>query len=259
VTDHLLEVSGLRAGYGRMEVVTGVDLRVCSGETVALLGRNGAGKTTTLLAVAGLRFGGGVGSVRLDGRELYGRSAPDVVDAGLVLVPEGRRIFRTMTVVENLRLGAFKRRRLGHTVIATDLAYVLDVFPRLQPFLRRFVAELSGGEQQMVAVGQALMAKPRILLLDEPSSGLAPTVVNAMYDVMERLRSEGMGILVVEQTVERALRATTRAYLMDDGHVVLQGSSDELAQDPRVAAVLRGTDRRPSVDLGAATVARTGR
>jgi branched-chain amino acid transport system ATP-binding protein len=221
-----LRVTGLRTGYGRVAVVENASFEVCPGETVALIGRNGAGKTTSLATVAGLRYGPVSGNVTIGSTDLTGSSPHQILCAGIKLVPEGRRIFSSMTVTENLRLGAFTRRRARREEIAEELDRVWQLFPALRTFGRKLTGELSGGQQQMVAIGQALMSRPRILLLDEPSAGLAPTLVDEMYDRFDALVAQGLGVLVVDQSVERALERTHRYYLMEAGTIVLQGKSE---------------------------------
>jgi branched-chain amino acid transport system ATP-binding protein len=224
-----------------MEVVSGLTLEVSSGEIVALIGRNGAGKTTTLLSIAGLRYGRFAGSVQLDGTDLSRASAKQVVDAGIAHVPDGHRIFRSLTVAENLRLGAYSQRRHGRQAIEQTLARVYELFPVLKHYAGRNAGFLSGGEQQMTAIGQALMARPRILMLDEPTSGLALPVIKHIVTAFESLRDDGIGILIVEQSVPRALAVSSRCYVMERGRVVLSGASIEMAADQRVAAIVRGT------------------
>jgi branched-chain amino acid transport system ATP-binding protein len=218
-----LEVSNLSAGYGRLPVVFDAAFVVRSGEFVALLGRNGAGKTTTLLAVAGLRYGAGSRTVRVDGQDVSQRHAHVIVAAGVNLVPEGRRIFRNMTVDENLRLGAFTRRRAGAKSIGADLRRIYELFPALAVARGKRAGELSGGQQQMVAIGQALMSKPNYLLLDEPMAGLAPILVDEIYAQLHLLTAEGLGVLVVDQSVERAVAHADRYYVLDGGRTVLTG------------------------------------
>jgi branched-chain amino acid transport system ATP-binding protein len=220
-----LTVAGLRAGYGRVSVVTNASFEVCPGETVALIGRNGAGKTTSLAAVAGLRYGPGGGNVTIGSKELTRSSPHQILSAGIKLVPEGRRIFTSMTVTQNLRLGAFTRRK-ARREIAEELDRVWELFPALHTYGRKLTGELSGGQQQMVAIGQALMSNPSILLLDEPSAGLAPALVDEMYDRLDVLVAQGLGVLIVDQSVERALERTHRYYLMEDGATVMQGKSE---------------------------------
>lgn len=237
-----LMVEGLRAGYGSMEAVAGVDLEVRSGEMVSLIGRNGAGKTTCLLAVAGVRHGQNGGRVRIGDRDLSKASSSAMVEAGLAHVPEGHRIFRHLDVHENLLVGAYVRRRDGQARIRAAMRRVFDLFPILETYERRNAGYLSGGEQQMVAIGQALMSEPRILLLDEPTSGLSIMVIRTIMDALARLRDEGMGILMVDQSVQRALEHTSRCYVMEQGRIVMSGPSEQLARDERVFAIVRGTD-----------------
>jgi branched-chain amino acid transport system ATP-binding protein len=218
-----LDVDGLSAGYGRIRVVSDVSFRVQPGEVVAIVGRNGAGKTTSLLAVAGLRYGPCGGAVTVAGVDVTGSSTVRVVRSGLSLVREGRRIFRDMTVLENVRLGAFTRRKAKD--LGTDLDYVYELFPTLRTYSARRAGELSGGQQQMVAIGQALMNRPKFLLLDEPASGLAPAVVEEMYDRLRLLADNGMGVAIVDQSVERILRWSDRFYVFESGRTALSGDS----------------------------------
>lgn len=234
----VLEVTDLRAGYGRMEVVFGVSWLLTSGEVVALVGRNGSGKTTTLRATVGLRDGPFSGTVRLDGADVTRLSPSRMVEAGVVLVPEGRRVFRSMTVAENLRLGAFTRRKDPPRRL--DVAYeeVFALFPALRGFLRKPCGSLSGGEQQMVAIGRAMMSVPRFLLLDEPTAGLAPAVCDELYEAIRTLASSGKGVLVVEQSVERALEGTDRTYVMDHGRIHREAPSASLTGEELEVAIL---------------------
>jgi branched-chain amino acid transport system ATP-binding protein len=222
-TSSVLEVRGLRAGYGRVQVVNDVSLRIVAGEVVALVGRNGAGKTTTLAAMAGLRYGPSEGSVHIDDHDVTKDSPHQIVLGGVNLVPEGRRVFREMSVAENLRLGAFTRRRIARNAIGEDLERVYELFPALALYKTKVVGELSGGQQQMVAIGQKLMTRPKFLLLDEPTSGLAPALVDELYDRFLALAHEGIGLLVVDQSVERVFERSERFYVMDDGRIVQSG------------------------------------
>jgi branched-chain amino acid transport system ATP-binding protein len=242
----LLEVSDLHAGYGSLEAVAGISLHVGAAETVALVGRNGAGKTTSLLAIAGLRYGRFPGAVRLGGADISRASSRQIVDAGLAHVPEGHRIFTGLSVEENLRLGAYTRRRSGRKAVAGTMERIYDLFPILRTYASRNAGFLSGGEQQMVAIGQALMAEPRVLMLDEPTSGLAPIVVRTIYDAIAQLREQGIAILIVEQSVPRALANSNRCYVMERGRIVISGDSAILAQDEHVFAIVRGTEEVPS-------------
>jgi branched-chain amino acid transport system ATP-binding protein len=224
-----------------MQVVSGVSLEVAAGETVALIGRNGAGKTTTLLALAGLRYGSTSGSVTLNGVELSRATPARIVEAGIAHVPEGHRVFTQLTVLDNLRLGAYHRRRAGRRTIDASMKRVFELFPVLQRYAGRKAGLLSGGEQQMVAIGQALMSEPKALLLDEPTSGLALKVIGDILNVLARFRADGMAILIVEQSVPRALGFADRCYVMERGRIVLGGSARALAGDTRVLDIVRGT------------------
>jgi len=240
--DPLLDVSELHAGYGSLQAVAGISLQVGAAETVALIGRNGAGKTTSLLAIAGLRYGRFPGNVRLGGADVTRASPRELVDAGLAHVPEGHRIFASLTVEENLLLGAYPRRRAGRKAAAATMERVFDLFPILRTYASRNAGFLSGGEQQMVAIGQALMAEPKVLMLDEPTSGLAPMVVRSIYDAIGRLRDQGLAVLMVEQSVPRALANSDRCYVMERGRIVISGDSPVLAQNEHVFAIVRGTE-----------------
>jgi branched-chain amino acid transport system ATP-binding protein len=244
--DPLLVVSDLHAGYGSLQAVAGISFQVNAAETVALIGRNGAGKTTSLLAIAGLRYGRFPGTVTLGGAEVSRATSRQIVDAGLAHVPEGHRIFASLSVEENLRLGAYTRRRSGRKAVAATMERVFDLFPILRTYATRNAGFLSGGEQQMVAIGQALMAEPRVLMLDEPTSGLAPIVIRTIYEAIAQLRDQGLAILVVEQSVPRALANSSRCYVMERGRIVISGDSPSLAQDEHVFAIVRGTEEVPS-------------
>jgi branched-chain amino acid transport system ATP-binding protein len=224
-----------------MEVVSGVSIEVAAGETVALIGRNGAGKTTTLLALAGLRYGASAGRVTLNGVDLSRATPAHIVDMGIAHVPEGHRVFTQLTVADNLKLGAYHRRRSGRGTIDASMKRVFDLFPILRDYANRKAGLLSGGEQQMVAIGQALMAEPKVLLLDEPTSGLALKVIGAILDVLAQFRAAGMAILIVEQSVPRALSFADRCYVMERGRIVLEGDARGLANDSRVLDIVRGT------------------
>jgi branched-chain amino acid transport system ATP-binding protein len=243
-----LVVEGLRAGYGSMETVAGVDFEVRSGEMVSLVGRNGAGKTTCLLAVAGVRHGRNAGTVHLGDRNISKASPPAVVEAGLSHVPEGHRIFRHLDVYENLIVGSYVRRRDGQARVRAAMDRVFDLFPILRTYERRNAGFLSGGEQQMLAVGQALMSEPRILMLDEPTSGLSLMITKTILEALARLRDEGMGILMVDQSVQRALDNSSRCYVMEQGRIVISGNSADLALNERVFEIVRGTDEAGTAD-----------
>jgi branched-chain amino acid transport system ATP-binding protein len=222
----VLAVGDLRAGYGDVAVLRGVSLEVAAGETVALLGANGAGKTTTLRTIAGLLTPTG-GTVRFEGRPIARRPAHEIVARGLLLVPEGRKLFPSLTVQENLDLGAYLRGAKARK--AESLDRVLSLFPILAERRRQAAVTLSGGEQQMLAIGRSLMGRPRLLMLDEPSLGLAPLVADRIFDVIQRISAEGTPVLLVEQNVRRSLQVARRAYVLDQGTIALAGPAQELA------------------------------
>ena len=224
----MLEVGDLHAGYGALEVLRGVDLTVAAGEIVALLGSNGAGKSTLNNTVCGLYrpFGG---TIRFDGRDIAGRASKHIVEAGLVQVPEGRRVFPNLSVRDNLELGSYRR---GKPARKRNLHKVLATFPRLGERLRQAAGTLSGGEQQMLAIGRGLMAEPRLLILDEPSLGLSPLLVEEMFALIGRLNAEGLAILLVEQNVVQSLALAHRAYVLENGRIALHGSAADLAAHP---------------------------
>jgi branched-chain amino acid transport system ATP-binding protein len=232
-----LEIQGLEAGYGEARAVADVTLTVGPGEIVALLGSNGAGKSTTLKAVAGL-VRPRAGTIRWEGENLARVSAHLIVERGLVLVPEGRRLFGTMTVEENLELGAFAPRARAVRADGFDRVYTL--FPVLRERRRQAVRALSGGQQQMVAVGRALMSHPRLLMLDEPSLGLAPRLVTAILDALVAINRGGVSVLLVEQNVPAALSLAHRAYVMEGGRIVRDGSGADLLADPDVRQAYLG-------------------
>jgi branched-chain amino acid transport system ATP-binding protein len=239
-TEPVLSVRGLSTGYGSVPVVSEVSIDVARGELVALLGRNGAGKSTTLNAIAGARHGPTRGTVRLAGRDVTRAGPAALYLAGLALVPEGHRVFPSLSVVENVRLGGFPWRRKRARAIDTGVDRVMELFPMLARYATREAGALSGGQQQMVAIGQALVADPAVLMIDEPSSGLAPAVVADIYRALTVLRDEGRAVLLVEQSIDRAMAAATRTYVLERGSIVLAGPSAELRRDDRVAAIVRG-------------------
>jgi branched-chain amino acid transport system ATP-binding protein len=224
----LLEVRELRAGYGAIEVLRGVDIAVGAGEIVALLGSNGAGKSTLNNNVCGLYrpFGG---TIRFDGRDITGSASMRIVESGLVQVPEGRRVFPNLSVRENLELGSYRR---GKPDRARNLDKVVAIFPRLKERWTQAAGTLSGGEQQMLAIGRGLMGEPRLLILDEPSLGLSPLLVEEMFALIGRLNAGGLAILLVEQNVVQSLAIAHRAYVLENGRMALSGSAAELAQHP---------------------------
>jgi branched-chain amino acid transport system ATP-binding protein len=233
----VLFVEGVRAGYGAVEALQGVTLEVGEGEVVALVGSNGAGKTTTLLSISGI-VRARAGRVVWEGREIQNRPPHEIVRLGIVHVPEGRRIFPRLTVLENLEMGAYARRdRAG---VRADLERVYGLFPVLRDRRAQPGGTLSGGEQQMLAVGRALMARPRLLVLDEPSLGLAPLVARRIFEVLGELHRSGTSILLVEQNARAALGLAARGYVLEGGRVVLAGPARELLEDPRVRSAYLG-------------------
>jgi branched-chain amino acid transport system ATP-binding protein len=236
----VLEVERLSVAYGAIQALRGVSLRVPEGSVVALIGANGAGKTTLLRAISGLLPAGG-GRIAFQGRELAGRPAEEVVRAGISHVPEGRQNFSVLTVRDNLLIGAYPvYRRQGRAGIQADLERVFELFPVLRDRQRQLAGTLSGGEQQMLAIGRVLMARPRLALLDEPSMGLAPRVVQEILRQIRRLPAAGTTVLLVEQNARSALAIADRGYVLETGRVVLEGSAEELRGDARVQTAYLG-------------------
>ena len=233
----MLEIRELDAGYGDIRVLSGVSLTVGPGEIVALLGPNGSGKSTLLTAIAGL-LRPRAGSIRWQGEDLTALRPHLVVERGLALVPEGRRLFGSMTVEENLELGAFAAR--ARRELAAGLERVYALFPDLRGRRRQLVRSLSGGQQQMVAVGRALMARPTLLMLDEPSLGLAPRLVASIFEALADINRAGVGIFLVEQNVQAALTLAHRAYVLESGRIAAQGPAADLLRDPHVRRAYLG-------------------
>ncbi len=231
----LLEVRRLKVAYGGIRAVRGIDLEVEEGELVCLIGANGAGKSSTLRGITGLVHASG--EVRLAGKRLTGLPTHAIARAGVALVPEGRGIFARMRVAENLSMGAYARR---DKAVARDLERVYELFPRLAERRQQVAGTLSGGEQQMLAIGRALMSRPRLLLMDEPSMGLAPLMVRRIYDTIQAIARQGVTLLLVEQNAHLALEVSTRAYVMESGAITLTGASGELARDPAIQAAYLG-------------------
>jgi branched-chain amino acid transport system ATP-binding protein len=238
MSDALLSVTGLRVDYGHIEAVRDIDLSLQPGQVTTLVGANGAGKSTTLLALSGL-IPKAAGKVMFDGHDVSALPAHKLVRAGLVQVAEGRATLTTLTVRENLELGAYTRRD-GAAARASDLERMFALFPRLQEREGGLAGNLSGGEQQMLAIGRALMARPRVLLLDEPSMGLAPIVVQGIFRTLRDINRDGLTIFLVEQNVRQALKIAERAYVLENGRIVLQGSGRELLDEPRVQEAYLG-------------------
>ncbi len=233
----LLEVRGLAVSYGHIEAVQGIDFDVMPGEVRTLVGANGAGKSTTLLALSGL-VRPRAGTIRFDGEDITAAKTHRIVERGLVQVAEGRAILTTLTVRENLELGAYRRR--DRAAVASDLERVLALFPRLGERIDGVAGNLSGGEQQMLAIGRALLARPRLLLLDEPSMGLAPLVVQNIFRTLRTIHAEGLAIFLVEQNVRQALKIASHGYVIENGRIVLEGPSAQLLDDPKVTAAYLG-------------------
>jgi branched-chain amino acid transport system ATP-binding protein len=232
----LLEVTDLKVAYGGIQAVKGVSFDVRRGELVSLIGANGAGKTTTLKAVTGtqpMRDG----EIKFLGRSIRGQGAWDLVRQGLVMVPEGRGVFARMSIVENLQMGAYVR---DDAEVDADVQYVFGVFPRLKERASQLAGTLSGGEQQMLAMGRALMARPKVLLMDEPSMGLSPIMVDKIFEVVGDIHSRGTTILLVEQNASRALQLANRGYVMESGEITMSGEARSLLSDPKVRAAYLG-------------------
>ena len=238
MSEALLSVAGLSVNYGHIEAVRELDLSLAAGQITTLVGANGAGKSTTLLALSGLIPKAG-GKVVFDGHDITALPAHKLVAAGLVQVAEGRATLTTLSVRENLELGAYTRRD-GAAARASDLERVFTLFPRLKERESGLAGNLSGGEQQMLAIGRALMARPRLLLLDEPSMGLAPIVVQGIFRTLREIHAGGLTIFLVEQNVRQALKIAERAYVLENGRVVLEGSGRKLLDEPRVQEAYLG-------------------
>jgi branched-chain amino acid transport system ATP-binding protein len=232
----LLEVKNLDAGYGAVPVLRGVSMHVAEGEVIAVLGSNGAGKSTLNRVLSGL-MPPWSGSVHFAGANMTGRDASLMVEAGLIHVPEGRRVFPNLSVRENLELGSYRRGRPNR---GRNLDHAVGIFPRLRERLHQTAGTLSGGEQQMLAIGRGLMAEPKLLILDEPSLGLSPLLVEEMFGLIERIRSDGPGILLVEQNVVQSLAIASRAYMLENGSVVLEGPAATLRDDPQLKKAYLG-------------------
>jgi branched-chain amino acid transport system ATP-binding protein len=233
----LLEVKDVHAQYGAIKALKGVSLTVEEGEVVTLIGSNGAGKSTTLRAITGLTPASS-GSVLIEGEDITRVPAHQIVERGIAMSPEGRHCFPRMTVRENLDLGAYRRR--GDTAVAEDLERVFELFPRLKEREKQKAGTMSGGEQQMLAMGRALMANPRVLLLDEPSMGIAPILVQRIYETIAEINRGGVTILLVEQNANYALDVSKRGYVLETGRVVLEGAADALRTDPEVQRAYLG-------------------
>jgi len=233
----LLQVQDVKVAYGGIQAVKGVSLEVREGELVSLIGSNGAGKTTTMKAITGLLPLVG-GHIQLNGKTIDGQGPWDLVQQGLAMVPEGRGVFTRMTIVENLQMGAYIRH--DNAAIADDIERVFTTFPRLKERRDQLAGTMSGGEQQMLAMGRALMSRPKVLLLDEPSMGLSPIMVDKIFEVIQEVSAQGVTILLVEQNASRALQIADRGYVMESGLITLTGNAHDMLHDPKVREAYLG-------------------
>ncbi len=233
----LLELKNVVASYGNIKALKGISLSVEEGKIVTLIGANGAGKSTTMKTIMGV-MKPSEGDILFEGQSIKGKKPYQIVSSGLVLVPEGRQILQSMTVAENLEMGAYQRK--DKAGIAEDMEKVFAQFPRLKERMSQYGGTLSGGEQQMLAIGRAMMARPKVMLLDEPSMGLAPLVVQQIFDVVKKINQNGTTVLLVEQNARKALQIADYAYVMETGKIVLQGPAQQVASDPSVMAAYLG-------------------
>ncbi|WP_414442866.1 ABC transporter ATP-binding protein [Burkholderia sp. 22PA0099] len=233
----MLKISGLQVNYGGIQAVKGVDMEVRQGELVTLIGANGAGKTTTMKAITGLKpFSGG--DITYEGASIKGVPAHELLKRGLAMVPEGRGIFARMSILENMQMGAYLRK--DKEGIKSDIERMFGFFPRLRERATQFAGTLSGGEQQMLAMARAIISKPKLLLLDEPSMGLSPIMVEKIFEVVREISKEGLTVLLVEQNARLALQAADRGYVMDSGLVTMEGNAKDMLDDPKVRAAYLG-------------------
>jgi branched-chain amino acid transport system ATP-binding protein len=237
MSETLLKVTGLKVAYGGIQAVKGVDFEVRAGELVSLIGSNGAGKTTTMKAITGL-LPLKDGDIQFMGQSIRGRGAWEMVKQGLAMVPEGRGVFTRMTISENLQMGAHIRK--DKEGIAQDMERVFTTFPRLKERRDQLAGTMSGGEQQMLAMGRALMSRPKVLLLDEPSMGLSPIMVDKIFEVVREVHAQGVTVLLVEQNASRALQIADRGYVMESGVITMTGNAREMLDDPKVRAAYLG-------------------
>ena len=237
MTNILLKVTGLKVSYGGIQAVKGIDFEVREGELVSLIGSNGAGKTTTMKAVTGI-LPINAGDIEYRGQSIRGQGPWDLVKQGLAMVPEGRGVFTRMSILENLQMGAYVREDAA--AIEDDIDKVFGIFPRLQERAKQLAGTLSGGEQQMLAMGRALMSRPQVLLMDEPSMGLSPLMVEKIFEVVRDVSAQGVTVLLVEQNASRALSIADRGYVMDSGLITMAGDAQQLLKDPRVRAAYLG-------------------
>jgi len=237
MTQPMLRVSNLQVSYGGIQAVKGVSFEVFAGELVSLIGSNGAGKTTTMKAITGL-LSASAGSIELNALPIHQSKPWDLVKQGLAMVPEGRGVFTRMTIIENLQMGAYSRN--DGADIDEDMERIFTTFPRLKERSHQLAGTLSGGEQQMLAMGRALMSRPSLLLLDEPSMGLSPLMVDKIFEVIQAVSAQGVTIVLVEQNASRALQIAQRAYVMESGVITLSGKAGDLLHDPKVRAAYLG-------------------
>ncbi len=235
---NILEIRDLVVSYGGIEAVKGISLDVPEGKIVTLIGANGAGKSTTLKAIAGLVRPKSA-SIRFQGEELVGRASDDIVSRGVTLVPEGRRVFSNLTVLENLKIGAYLRK----DDLKADIDYIYTLFPRLQERAWQLAGTLSGGEQQMLAVGRALMSRPKLIMMDEPSLGLAPLVVKDIFEIIRTINGQGITVLLIEQNANMALKTADLGYVMETGRITLHGTGMELYEDETIKEAYLGKKR----------------
>lgn len=235
----LLNLENLSVSYGGIKAVKGINLEVPEGKVVTLIGANGAGKSTILRSIVGLVKTAG-GSIKFDGEEIVGKSTNEIVEKGITLVPEGRRVFPNLTVSENLRVGAYMRR----DSLDDDIKWIYELFPRLQERSWQMAGTLSGGEQQMLAVGRALMSRPKLIMMDEPSLGLAPLVVQGIFEIIKKINKEGVTILLIEQNANLALKTADIGYVMETGNITLKGTGRELLNNESVKAAYLGKSRK---------------
>ncbi len=239
MSENILEIKELNVSYGGIKAVKDISFRVPRGQVVTLIGANGAGKSSTLRSIVGL-VKPESGSIQFEGQELAGLPADQIVSKGITLVPEGRRVFPDMTVLENLKIGAYMRK----DPIEEDLKWVYDLFPRLKERSWQLAGTLSGGEQQMLAIGRALMSKPALIMMDEPSLGLAPLIVQGVFDIIREINQQGVTILLVEQNANMALKAANLGYVMETGRITLTGTGEELLENEEVRAAYLGKAKK---------------
>ena len=235
MSDVILSVKDLQVNYGGIEAVKGISFDVPAGDIVTLIGANGAGKSTTLKAIAGL-VKPRSGSIEFEGANITGKDSSDIVARGVTLVPEGRRVFANMTVLENIKIGAYLRK----DSLSDDIAWVYDLFPRLKEREWQLAGTLSGGEQQMLAVARALMSRPKVLMMDEPSLGLAPLVVKGIFDIIREINKQGVTILLIEQNANMALHTADKGYVLETGEIILEGPGRELLENPVIREAYLG-------------------